>query len=125
MNSRYLYYQVHGEKPPRKPPQRSSGRGPARNWKYRAWIRTLPCLACGSTYEVEAAHTGADGGMRQKASDYSCIPLCSDCHTQAPDSHHRDREACEARIYRRHNTSVAQLVKSLNREWKLGIEESA
>lgn len=125
MNSRWIYYQVHGTKPPRKPPQRSSGRGPARNWKYKTWIRSLPCVACGGTYDVEAAHTGADGGTSQKASDYSCIPLCSDCHTQAPDSHHRDRQACERKIYRRHNTSVAQLVKSLNREWKLGIEESA
>lgn len=125
MNSRYLYQLVHGEKPPRKPPQRSSGRGPARNWKYRGFIRSLPCAACGSTYDVEAAHTGTDRGMAQKASDYSCIPLCSDCHTQAPDSHHRDRQACEDRIFARHNTSVAQLVKSLNREWRLGIEESA
>ncbi len=24
-----------------------------------------------------------------KASDYSCVPLCADCHTQAPDAYHR------------------------------------
>jgi hypothetical protein len=26
------------------------------------------------------AFTGSDGGMGQKASDYSCVPLCADCH---------------------------------------------
>ena len=34
------------------------------------------------------AHTGSDGGMRQKASDYSCIPLCANCHTQGPQAYH-------------------------------------
>lgn len=111
MNSRWLYYQVHGAMPQRKPPRRRSGRGPSRNWRYRAWIRSLPCASCGSTYSVEAAHTGNDGGLAQKASDYSCIPLCSDCHTQAPHSHHRDRAAFEARI------DVAGIVRSLHHCW--------
>lgn len=38
---------------------------------------------------LEAAHTGSDGGMSQKASDYTVIPLCTNCHTQAPDAYHR------------------------------------
>ena len=54
-----------------------------------AWIRTLPCIACGVEGRSEAAHTGTDGGMSMKASDYSCVPLCSDCHTQAPGAYHR------------------------------------
>ena len=125
MNSRWLYQEVHGEMPPRKGPRRSTGRGPARSWKYKSWIRSLECAACGSEYGVEAAHTGSDGGMRQKASDFSCIPLCGDCHTQAPHSHHRDRQACESRIYARLGRTIVELVRDLNGEWKLGKEQSA
>ena len=125
MNSRWLYQQVHGTKPKRRSPRRSSSRGPARSWRFKAWIRTLACASCGSSHDVEAAHTGSDGGMRQKASDYTCIPLCSDCHTQAQHSHHRDREACEARVLARLRMTIADLVKDLNREWQLGKEHAA
>jgi len=41
----------------RKPTGRER-RGPARDAAYRAWIRTLPCSACGSTWLVEVGHTG-------------------------------------------------------------------
>jgi len=121
----WLYQQVHGRRPPRKSPRRSSGRGPARSWKFKAWIRSLPCVACGSTFDVEAAHTGAGAGMAQKASDFSCVPLCSDCHTQAPHAHHRDRQACEARILELHGVTVPELVRVLNAEWKAGKEQAA
>jgi hypothetical protein len=86
-------YLIHGTKRARRSPRRRAGRGPVRNWRYRAWIRTLPCAACGTTHQVEAAHTGSDGGMRQKASDTSCVPLCHDCHQSSPVSYHRNREA--------------------------------
>jgi hypothetical protein len=66
MNSRSLYYQVHGEMPKRKSPRRSTGRGPARDWRYKQWVRTLACVACGASEGVEAAHTGKDGGMALK-----------------------------------------------------------
>ena len=84
----YLAREVLGRDIPRKEPQRER-RGPARDTAYRAWIRTLPCSACGSIWSVEAAHTGRDGGMSMKSSDYSCIPLCSDCHTRGPHAYHR------------------------------------
>jgi hypothetical protein len=126
VNTRWLYYQVHGRKPARSP-QRAARQysGPARNSKYKAWVRTLGCACCGSSYRVEAAHTGSDGGAKQKASDYSCIPLCWDCHQGAADSYHRDREAFAARLFARVRRTVEQLVKELNREWKLGKEQAA
>lgn len=111
MTPRQLYYLVHGRPAPRRSPRRRSGRGPARNWKYRAWIRTLPCAKCGTTHDVEAAHTGSDGGMKQKSSDYSCIPLCTDCHTMDPDSYHRDREEFDRQV------NVRGLVRQLNYDW--------
>src|SRR5689334_13974397 len=85
---RWLAYMVRGEKPARKPPAKKR-RTPPRDEAYRAWIRSQPCAVCGTHWSVEAAHTGSDGGMRMKASDYSCIPLCVDCHQLAPESYHR------------------------------------
>jgi hypothetical protein len=33
---------------------------------------------------------GMDGGMSMKASDYSCVPLCAECHhTRSPIAYHR------------------------------------
>jgi hypothetical protein len=54
---------------------------PIRDPKFRAWIRTLPCVVCGRVYGVECAHTG-DHGMGQKASDRRGIPLCRRCHDE-------------------------------------------
>jgi hypothetical protein len=89
--------------------------GPPRDEDYKAWIRTLPCIACGIEGRSEAAHTGSDGGMSMKASDYSCVPLCSDCHTQAPGAYHRvGKRAFE----HRHGLSFARMVERLNREWQ-------
>ena len=84
----YLAWAVHGRKPQRRA-NSPTRRGPPRDEGYKAWIREMPCIACGVEGRSEAAHTGSDGGMSMKASDYSCVPLCSDCHTQAPGAYHR------------------------------------
>lgn len=112
---RWLMREVHGVEIGRRPPRKAlSSRGPARNWKYRQWIRTLPCSICGLEPCGEAAHTGSDGGMRLKASDYSCIPLCTNCHTFGPASYHvLGRDAFE----RRFALSIHDLVRRLNRLW--------
>jgi hypothetical protein len=99
----------------RKPPQKER-RGPARDSRYRAWIRTLPCAACGCSWNVEAAHTGSDGGMSMKASDYSCIPLCTNCHTMATDSYHRISGGRQGFEISR-GIVIAELVARLNRVW--------
>jgi len=53
--------------------------------------------------------------MSQKASDYSAVPLCADCHTQAPGSYHRvGKRAFE----RQHGLCLAHVVERLNREWQ-------
>jgi hypothetical protein len=115
--ARWLMYEVHGVEIPRKPAEKSFsalGSKPTRNWKYRAWIRSLPCASCGLDPAGEAAHTGSDGGMAQKASDYSCVPLCPDCHTLAPYAYHRvGKQAFEVR----RNLKLSDLVKRLNRLW--------
>jgi hypothetical protein len=123
VNPRALYFLVHGNKPARRAARRrQTGKGPARSWRYKAWIRTLPCSSCGTMRNIEAAHTGSDGGKAQKASDYTCVPLCSDCHQFAPGAYHRvSREEFE----RGRGLDLAQLVKTLNAAWRLGKEEAA
>lgn|ERR1041385_1094911 len=110
---RYLRFAVLGLTiHPRRPRRKSSGRGPARSWRYLAWVRSLPCLICGG--KAEAAHTGSDGGMRLKASDYSCVPLCHGCHRGGNDSYHQlGRESFE----RVHQVDLAAIVRRLNHDW--------
>src|SRR5471030_108361 len=84
----FLAYAVLDRKPLRQA-KSATRNGPPRDEAYKAWIRTLPCLGCGREGQSEAAHTGTDGGLSMKASDYSCVPLCPGCHTQAPHSYHR------------------------------------
>lgn len=115
MNSRWLYYQIHGVMPPRHPRRRRSGGGPARNWKYKSWIRSLPCAACGSTHSVEAAHTGNDGGMAQKASDSSVVPLCALCHRLGSGAYHT---IGKPEFERRNAIDFADLVRELNLIWR-------
>ncbi len=54
---------------------------PVRDYKYRLFIKNLPCLACLKTWNVDPCHTGPRG-LGQKTSDLACIPLCRKCHDQ-------------------------------------------
>ncbi len=127
----YLAYTVHGktlrEKPERKPPAKARTpipkkrkgpprKGPERSEPYKAWIRTLPCLACGIEGQSEAAHTGTDGGMRMKASDFSCVPLCPNCHTQNPDAYHT--AGGKAKLETRIGRTFASACAELRAEWE-------
>jgi hypothetical protein len=110
----WLAREVLGHDLPRKPPARER-RGPARDADYRAFVRSFPCAACGSTRSVEAAHTGSDGGMSMKASDYSCIPLCPDCHRAGRFAYHRvGREA----FLHHWRIDLRELVELLNAAWR-------
>jgi hypothetical protein len=75
----------------------------------------MACIGCGIEGRSEAAHTGTDGGTGQKASDYSCVPLCSNCHTQAAGAYHRiGKRAFEER----HHVVFASAVAALNEKWR-------
>lgn len=107
----YLRFAVWGETEHgrRSPRRRPAGRGASRNWRYRAWIRTLPSAVSGAE-GCEAAHTGDDGGMAMKASDYSCIPLTVEEHREY---HRVGRAAFE----RRNGIDCRELTKRLNHDW--------
>jgi hypothetical protein len=83
---------------------------PIRDESYLRWIRTLPCSACvKQRRKVEAAHTGPHG-MSQKASDYSCIPLCR--------VHHQEYDSGPQAFQERHGIDVPNLVVQLQAIWQ-------
>jgi len=49
-----------------------------------AFVRLLPCVACGKAAPSEAAYvrTGTDGGVGVKPGDRYAVPLCRACHTK-------------------------------------------
>jgi hypothetical protein len=110
----YLAWAVHGRKPPRRATS-SMRKGPPRDETYKTWIRSLPCAACGIEGRSEAAHTGSDGGMSMKASDYSCVPLCPECHTRGPMAYHRIGKRAFERV---HGLRFPSIGTRLRREWK-------
>jgi len=91
---------------------------PARSAVYLAWIRTQPCVVCGRTRWIEAAHTGLRG-LGQKSSDYSAIPLCAMHHRTGKDSYHR----LGARQFAQtHNLDIHGMVRRLNMKPTVRIE---
>jgi hypothetical protein len=79
---------------------------PERDKRYRDWISSLPCVVCGALGN-DPHHTGPHAA-KQKASDYTCIPLCRTHHNEY---HRLTREPFEARFL----LSVAALVEKFNR----------
>ena len=61
--------------------------GLRRRAQHLAFIRQLPCVACGKAAPSEAAHErfGSDGAAGMKPSDRYSVPLCSSCHALQHD----------------------------------------
>lgn len=97
---------MHGKEAPRGP-RRTPRRGPSRNYKYRAWVASLPSAVSGQL-GCEACHT-QNNGMRSKGSDYSCVPLTREEH-MAYDAGKEEFEA-------KHGISMREVVRDLNRMW--------
>ena len=85
---------------------------PVDNPRYRAWIRTFPCVVCNSARRIEAAHTGAHG-LGQKSDSMKCLPLCERCHRTGPDSYH----ASAATFADRHQLDIPNLIEQFNELW--------
>src|SRR5260370_36636870 len=91
---------------------------PTRNPRYLAWIRTLPCLVCGRTTGIEAAHTGPHG-IAQKSSDRSAVPLCRPHYRTGRDSYHK----LGPRAFERHHRlDLHEVVSHLNERPAIRIE---
>jgi hypothetical protein len=55
-----------------------------RRMEHLAFVRQLPCIACGNAAPSEAAHvrTATDGGVGKKPADRYAVPLCPTCHAK-------------------------------------------
>ena len=55
-----------------------------RRVQHLAFVRQLPCVACGKAAPSEAAHvrTGTDGGVGVKPGHRYTVPLCTVCHAK-------------------------------------------
>jgi len=53
---------------------------PNRFPKYLKWLKTLPCMCCGTKDDITAAHL-AVSNFGRKGDDSSCVPLCGVCHS--------------------------------------------
>jgi len=55
-----------------------------RRVQHLAFVRQLPCVACGKAAPSEPAHvrTGTDGGVGVKPGDRYAVPLCAACHAK-------------------------------------------
>jgi hypothetical protein len=91
---------------------------PGRNSRYLAWIRTLPCLVCGSRRGIEASHTGPHG-LGQKSPDTSAIPLCARHHRTGKDSYHKLGPRKFAEL---HNLDIPAIVGRLNQKPLIRVE---
>lgn len=75
-------------------------RGRVRDNAFLAYLRRQPCVACGSTVRVEAAHIRSGypeagwppTGMQVKPSDNRAASLCASCHREGPDAQHKSGE---------------------------------
>lgn len=92
----------------RKKPRRRRSAA-ARDYKYRAWVRSLPSAVSGY-HGCEAAHTGSDVGTSTKASDYSCIPL-------TPAEHREYHSIGKLSFERKYGLCCAEVVTRLNGLW--------
>ena len=63
---------------------------------FLAFVRRHPCCACGAPPRSQAAHIRMGcleigkrpTGIAEKPSDRWAVPLCADCHLDAPDAQH-------------------------------------
>lgn len=81
---------------------------------YLAWVRTLPCAACGAiatAWRPNQAHHTGPRGLGTKSSDFSAVPLCAGCHD---DGHARVGMKLFAARY-----DFPALVARLNAAWRL------
>lgn len=94
-------------------PRSPTNKKRARDMDYMAWVKTLPCLACGAKAPSEAAHTGPRG-LGQKAPDSQVIPLCAEDHRTGRNALDRIGPAAFQKMY---SIDFAGVVADLNRRY--------
>ena len=97
---------------------------------YLAFLRRLPCVVCGATRRIEAAHVRAGyssagwapTGMMQKPDDARAVPLCATCHREGPNAQHR---ANERQWWSGHGIDPPDLCRALHSAYLAGEDGHA
>lgn len=81
-----------------------------KNEKYLKWIRTKPCVLCGSIYSI-APHHLRDPQRKhtRRYNDLNTIPVCFDCHRSLHDNPSKEK-AIEENLF--------NIAKDLIKEYK-------
>ena len=61
---------------------------PLKDSQYLTFVRRFPCVSCGSSRRVEAAHIGPRG-LKQRTSDFTALPICFTCHQDGAGALHK------------------------------------
>lgn len=99
-------------------------RGRVIDARYKAWIATLPCIACFPAWfkidwpdrqqsPTEVAHVGVIRGLGQKCSDRDTAPLCAAHHRTGPSAHH----VIGKNFWDFHGLDRIATIERLNREY--------
>ena len=84
----------------------NTGRGPLRYPKYRAWVKTKPCIFCGR--KAQDPHHVGSKGYGQQTDDTKIVAVCRKAHDAL--HHHRPDELCEPLAYLRDDPEHAWAV---------------
>ena len=92
--------------------------------KYRAWVRSLPCMVPGCAGRSQFHHQNrkGHGGKGTLCSDYRGLPLCYWHHTQggtenAPGSYHGSGKLTGWKFWAHYGVDVESAIHNLNRLW--------
>jgi hypothetical protein len=78
---------------------------PTRDPLYLRFVKSLPCVACLTRWNVDPCHTGPHG-IGQKSCNLSCIPLCR--------KHHQQFDADPRGFTDKHRLNVPALIARFN-----------
>lgn len=109
----WLQWKVVGKWTRRTRPRKNRYSGPYRDPQYLDWIRSQPSCVSGEG-PCQAAHTGHDGGMRQKSSDLTAVPL-------TPREHREYHRIGRAEFERRYGVDFDYIVEGLTTEYWSGL----
>lgn len=94
----------------------SDDKGPVRNERWLAFVRSLPCLCCPHGKQTTPTRAHHPRGlfprtMGRRISDMLAMPLCDAHHTEGPDALHRSGD--ELGWWARHGVEPYGVILSL------------
>ena len=80
---------------------------------YLEWVRTLPCVVCGSWSQAHHLKGHGHGGTGKKVSDLWVMPLCAEHHAEL---HNHGHVTWERKYGKQEDYIMATLRQALRRD---------